>query len=221
MVRVVAADAHDPAEPPHLRAQRGAGDRGGVLRRRAGSVRERTCASAHPGRASAVACPLPGIVHARRLGARPTILVQATFSDWSGGFGPPGRYALDFAPALAPAIAIVLREARGSVPGSRQRPTRRHLGALAVAFVWLHPQWGLTGYRSPFFAAVDHRVGPALDCAMPTFDFGGQLLRGDGSWPGGSPSRPARRLQRRSVARRDQRPPSNMTTMPPNAMNGP
>jgi hypothetical protein len=107
----------------------------------------------------------------------PTILVQATFSDWSGGLGPPGRYALDFAPALVPAIALVLREARGAfrvIAGALLALT----WALAAAFVWLHPQWGFTGFRSPFFAAVDDRVGPALDRTMPTFDFGGQLVRG-------------------------------------------
>jgi hypothetical protein len=41
VVRLVASDEHDSSDPPHLRAQRGAGDRGGVLRRSARPLHER------------------------------------------------------------------------------------------------------------------------------------------------------------------------------------
>jgi hypothetical protein len=107
----------------------------------------------------------------------PTILVQATFNDWSGGYSPPGRYTLQFTPALVPAIGLLLHKASG---GFRALAAGL-LGvqwALAAAFVWLHPPWGYTGLRSPLFAAIDQRVGPALDHAMPTFDFHASLLRG-------------------------------------------
>ena len=107
----------------------------------------------------------------------PTILVQATFNDWSGGYAPAGRYALQFAPALVPAIALLLQEA----PGAIRALAGVLLGlqcALAVAFVWLQPPWGFTGERSPFFAAVEERLGPALDRGMPAFDAHGGLTRG-------------------------------------------
>jgi hypothetical protein len=107
----------------------------------------------------------------------PSIVLQATFNDWSGGYAPPGRYALQFAPALIPAIALVLSEAHGAF--------RVLVGAvigfqwaLAAAFVWLRPPWGFTGQRSPFLAAVDERIGPAVDRAMPTFDARGGFVRG-------------------------------------------
>ena len=107
----------------------------------------------------------------------PTILLQATFNDWSGGFAPPGRYALQFTPALVPAIALVLREAPGAF--------RALAGALLVlqwalagAFVWLRPSWGFAGVRNPFLAALDNRIGPALDRGMPTFDARARLVHG-------------------------------------------
>jgi hypothetical protein len=44
----------------------------------------------------------------------PAIVIQSTFNDWSGGYAPSGRYAMQFVPAFAPAIAMVL--ARASRP---------------------------------------------------------------------------------------------------------
>ena len=73
----------------------------------------------------------------------PTILLESTFNDWSGGFAPAGRYALQFAPSLVPAIALVLRY------GSRGfRAFAAVLiglqAALAVAYLWLRgPSWRL------------------------------------------------------------------------------
>jgi len=98
----------------------------------------------------------------------PTILLQATFSDWSGAFAPGARYALDFVPAAIPAIALFLREAR--VAGRLLAAAA--LGfqwVLAAAFVWLRPPWSLGGKRSSFFAAIDRHHGPPLDHLMPSF----------------------------------------------------
>jgi hypothetical protein len=108
----------------------------------------------------------------------PSIVVQATFNDWSGGYAPGARYALQFTPALLPAIALLLREAT--------KPFRwlacaafALQGALAVAFIWLHPPWGFTGSRSPLLAAIDQKVGLAFDRAMPAFDARAHLIRGE------------------------------------------
>jgi hypothetical protein len=110
----------------------------------------------------------------------PTILLQATFNQWSGAYAPAGRYALEFTPALLPAIALLLREA----PAAFQALAAAFLGlqwALALAFLWLRPPWGVTGERSPFFRAFDKHHGPPLDHAMPTFDARGGLVHG--GWP--------------------------------------
>jgi hypothetical protein len=107
----------------------------------------------------------------------PTILFQATFNQWSGAFAPAGRYALEFTPALLPAIALLLREASAAF----QALATALLGlqwALALAFLWLRPPWGVTGERSPFFATFDRHHGPPLDRAMPTFDARGGLMHG-------------------------------------------
>jgi hypothetical protein len=99
----------------------------------------------------------------------PTILLQATFSDWSGAYSPAGRYALQFVPALIPAIALLLREA--SVPVRALATALLSLQwALALAFIWLRPPWGVVGKRSPLLTAIDEHHGPPLDRAMPTFD---------------------------------------------------
>jgi hypothetical protein len=109
----------------------------------------------------------------------PSIVLQSTFNDWSGGFAPAGRYALQFAPALVPAVAIALQELT--------RPLRAIAaillalqGALAAAFVWLRPSWGFAGTRSPFLSGVADHFGVALDRLMPTFDVNGALI--DGGW---------------------------------------
>jgi hypothetical protein len=107
----------------------------------------------------------------------PSILVEATYNNWFAGYSPAGRYALQFTPALVPAIALLLREAHGAL----RALAGVLLGlqwALAAAFVWLHPPWGFAGERSPFLAALDERLGVALDRAMPTFDAGAGLVRG-------------------------------------------
>jgi len=108
----------------------------------------------------------------------PTILVQAGFSDWSGGYSPPGRYTLQFVPALLPAIGLLVRR---KILGLRVL-VGLLLGlnwTLAAAFVWLRPQWGSAGFRSPLFNAIQTRLGPALDRAAPAFDGNGRLLHGE------------------------------------------
>jgi hypothetical protein len=106
-----------------------------------------------------------------------TILVQATFNDWMAGYTPPGRYALQFAPTLVPAIALFLREA----PRAVRVLAAVLIGiqfALAAAFVWLRPGWAIEGTGSPFLQALDRRLGVTLEHAMPTFSPGGALERG-------------------------------------------
>src|SRR4051812_37684930 len=109
----------------------------------------------------------------------PTILLQATFSDWSGAHAPEGRYALQFVPAFIPAIALLLREA----PRAVRLLAAALLGfqwLLAVAFVRVAPPWSVVGARSPLFTWIDKHHGPPLDHAMPTFDSYTALVHG--SW---------------------------------------
>jgi len=107
----------------------------------------------------------------------PAVLAQATFNNWHGGFAPPGRYALQYTPALIPAIAILLREA--------PRIFRVIAGALfvaqfalAVAFVWLRPAWAVEGFPSPFLTALDGKLGWTIERVMPSFDPHAALVRG-------------------------------------------
>ena len=119
----------------------------------------------------------PGPVLRLALVLVPTILLQATFSDWAGAYAPAGRYALEFTPACIPAIALLLREARVSAWAL----AAALLGLqcmLALAFVWLRPPWGVGGERSPFLEAIDHHHGPPLDHAMPSFDNYTALVHG-------------------------------------------
>jgi hypothetical protein len=108
----------------------------------------------------------------------PSILIQATFNDWSGGYAPGARYALQFTPAFLPAVALLLREAPKAFRWLACAAFALQ-GALAAAFIWLHPPWGFTGSRSPFLAAIDQKLGVAFDRAMPSFDARAQLIRGE------------------------------------------
>jgi hypothetical protein len=119
----------------------------------------------------------PGPVLRLALVLAPTILLQATFSDWAGAYAPAGRYALQFTPVCIPAIALLFREARVSA----RALAAALLGLqwmLALAFVWLRPPWGVGGERSPFLEAIDHDHGPALDHTMPSFDNYTALVHG-------------------------------------------
>jgi hypothetical protein len=107
----------------------------------------------------------------------PAILIQSTFNDWSGGYAPAGRYAMQFVPAFAPAIAMVLARA--------SRPLRiiavALIGvqwALAAAFVWLRPPWSLAGTTNPLFSSLAPHLGLDLDRFAPTFGSGAHLVRG-------------------------------------------
>ena len=108
----------------------------------------------------------------------PTLLVQATFDGWAGGYAPPGRYALQFAPAFLPAIALLIEEASRAIRGVATAVLALQL-TLAAVFVWLRPPWGFGVNPSPFLTAIDQRLGLALDRLMPTFDFNANLVRGD------------------------------------------
>jgi hypothetical protein len=113
------------------------------------------------------------------LAVGPTILLEATFNDWSAGFTPPGRYALQFTPVFVPAVGLLLRAA----PRWLSAAAGVVIGAqcvLAVAYVWLQPSWVFAGMRSPFFAALDDRLGLPLDRLMPTF--GVQAALTSGGW---------------------------------------
>jgi hypothetical protein len=106
-----------------------------------------------------------------------TILVQATFNQWHAGYTPPGRYALQFAPTLLPAIALFLREAPRIARALAAVPVAVQL-ALAAAFVWLRPGWAIEGQGSPFLQALDRRLHVTLEHAMPTFDPSAAVVRG-------------------------------------------
>jgi hypothetical protein len=98
----------------------------------------------------------------------PAILLESTFSDWSGAYAPMARYPLEFVPAAIPAIALLLREA----PAAARVLALGVAGVqwvLAAAFVWLRPPWSVAGGRSSFFATLDRHHGPPLDHAMPSF----------------------------------------------------
>jgi hypothetical protein len=118
----------------------------------------------------------PGPVLRLALVLIPTILLQATFSDWAGAYAPAGRYALEFVPAYIPAVALLLQEVR--IARVLAIALLGFQCMLALAFVWLRPPWGVGGERSPFFKAIDHHHGPPLDHAMPHFDDYTALVHG-------------------------------------------
>ena len=119
----------------------------------------------------------PGPVLRLALVLAPTILLQATFSDWAGAYAPAGRYALEFIPACIPAIALLLREAR-VFTWALATALLGFQWMLALTFVWLRPSWSVGGEPSPFLEAIDHHHGPPLADAMPNFDNYTALVHG-------------------------------------------
>ncbi len=109
----------------------------------------------------------------------PTVLMQATFNDWSGGYAPAGRYSLQFVPALMPAVALVLREG-ATVFRVIAAVLIGVQWALAASFIWLRPPWILAGAPSPLFGALKPRLGFDVDRVLPTFDMNARVLHG--SW---------------------------------------
>jgi len=107
----------------------------------------------------------------------PTILLQSTFSDWSGGFSPHERYALQFVPAFTPAIALALERVRGAWRALVALLVGAQL-LLTAAYLWLKPSWGRVNGVSPFYEAIERRLDLSLGGLVPAFDRHAGLLHG-------------------------------------------
>jgi hypothetical protein len=109
----------------------------------------------------------------------PTIVLQATFADWSGGFAPADRYALQFVPAFTPAIALAIERVRGA----GRILVAVLIGAqllLTAVYLWLKPSlWGLTDGVSPLHDAIERRLDVSLDDLMPAFGRYADLVHGE------------------------------------------
>lgn len=104
----------------------------------------------------------------------PTVLLQSTFSDWSGGWAPIGRYITAWLPVFLPALAFVFQEARHKILALTI--TVLSIIELSMAFLYwrLAPSWPIPGQRSHFFASLQFHTGLNLDQHM--------VLFGDGTW---------------------------------------
>jgi hypothetical protein len=119
----------------------------------------------------------PGPVLRLGLVLAPTIVSQATFSDWAGAYAPAARYALEITPALIPAIALFLANA----PPLARAFACTLLGLqflLALTLIWLRPPWGVGGEPNPLLAAIARHDGPKLAHLMPHFTNYTALVRG-------------------------------------------
>lgn len=99
----------------------------------------------------------------------PSLLIQASFAGWWGGFSPAGRFFFAFIPALLPALGFLVLQ-------YRRLAVKLLLIVFASVQLWLamtavvrHVPWPEFGARSPLYAEIGKQMGLALDRLLPQF----------------------------------------------------
>src|SRR5207245_4504620 len=99
----------------------------------------------------------------------PSLVIQSTFSDWSGGYGPPGRYLMNVWPLFIPALAFFIQ-------WIKTVPARVSFGivlsiqlALAAYYILYKLVWWPAGERSPLFVMIENNKHIKLDSLFPNF----------------------------------------------------
>lgn len=101
----------------------------------------------------------------------PSFVIQATFNDWGGGWGPPARYMMLYIPLLSCAIAYAWQAA------VRSRSIKFVLViltaiqvALSMMYIFMRTTWGSVGMESVFYANLKQRLGIGIPFLKATFD---------------------------------------------------
>ncbi len=107
----------------------------------------------------------------------PALLVLATFSDWTGGYAPSGRYILEFLPVLLPAVGYVTIWAGGKLLQIAIAVVLAlQLGLLGV-WLNLHAPIFDSSHRNPLAIQIEHQFGYSLDAHTPVYALD-KLVRG-------------------------------------------
>lgn len=99
----------------------------------------------------------------------PTVALLATFSDWSGGYAPMGRYLLEILPVLAGGIGLVFALGRNRVLSLLAGLLVIGQFALALMVVATGAQIVILGVRNPIFPFIEERFGVAIDQYLAHF----------------------------------------------------
>ena len=109
----------------------------------------------------------------------PGLIIHSTFNDWYGGYAPVSRYALQFIPALLPAVAIVFDRA----VDARWRPIPWILLGIqfVFSFVFIARKipWTIPG--QPNYLFTSKGLGAAPSRVMAAFGPSG-ILRAGRPW---------------------------------------
>lgn len=110
----------------------------------------------------------------------PMLLLHATFKNWWAGYAPTARYALQFMPALVPAIALALDRPLGRLRVSLAVAVIWVQTVLAIRFVQAAPPWTIVGMENPLYHSPKG-IAVHFDRLMPVFDQTGGLASGRGA----------------------------------------
>lgn len=102
--------------------------------------------------------------------ALPAIVLFATFSEWTGGYAPMGRYIMEFLPVLMPAIGLMIL-----VPGAKSVKSLA-IGLLVIQLmltaIWLKigaPVFDLSN-RNPLAQKVNQKLNISIDAYAPHYN---------------------------------------------------
>lgn len=109
----------------------------------------------------------------------PTLLINATFGDWWGGYSPPGRYLMELLPAALPAIGFALLPVmRGAATAQTivPRVTAVIAGLLVAAQLWItatmiatNARWTLVTDSNPVFDTIRNYTPFEYATVIPKF----------------------------------------------------
>lgn len=109
----------------------------------------------------------------------PTLLINATFGDWWGGYSPPGRYAMELLPAALPAIGFALLPVLRGVTATRTvvpRVTAVIAGLLITAQLWItatmittNARWTLVTDSNPMLDTIRNHTPFEYATVVPKF----------------------------------------------------
>jgi len=99
----------------------------------------------------------------------PTCALLATFSDWSGGYAPNGRYLLEVLPVFAAGIGLAFSLGRNRILALIAVLALVGQSVLSAGLLATDAQVFILGVRNPIYPLIEERYGLAVDQFLAHF----------------------------------------------------
>jgi hypothetical protein len=99
----------------------------------------------------------------------PAYLITMAFSEWWGGYAPPGRYLMDLLPAFVPAIAFCLLAARQTYQKALIVIVGMATLGVTVFATRIRMHYPGNETRALFFSELQKRLGIPFDKLLPHY----------------------------------------------------